>query len=177
MTVRTAFRYTVMRTAVIVATTVSLAAHAAAPAAPARTSIIREGLWVLNQARSKKLTPGTQTLWIVKDDGDHMIWVSVERDLNNMVRVSSWDGRYDGQPVEVIGTGMIARLTSAGPGRMRSYGDIPKLGKYSEDCVVSSGGKRMRCEGRVEMADGIKTYIDDFDWLSLGPRCSGMARN
>ena len=170
MTVRTAFRHSFARSAVIMAMTVPLAANAAAPAAPARTSIVREGLWVLNQARSQKLTPGTQTLWIVKDNGDHMVWVSVERDPNNMVRVSSWDGRYDGQPVEVVGTGMIAHVKSDGPGRVHNWGEIPKLGKYSEDCVVSGGGKRLRCEGRVELANGVKTYVDDFDWYAPGPR-------
>ena len=122
MAVHTTYRRKAARIAAIVAMTVTTAVNAATPAAPARTSIIREGLWVLNQARSKKLTPGTQTLWIVKDDGDHMIWVSVERDPNNRVRVSSWDGRYDGQPVEVIGTGMIAHVRPDGPGRVLNWG-------------------------------------------------------
>ncbi len=146
-----------------------IAVLAAAPAAAASTPFLREGLWVLNQARSQKLNPGSQTLWIVKDDGDHVAWVSVERDPHNMVKISSWDGRYDGQPAEVIGTGMIARLKIEGPGRLHNWGEIPKLGKYSEDCVVSNGGKRMRCEGKVELADGVKTWVDDFDWHSPAP--------
>ncbi len=144
---------------------------AAAPApAPPPAPLLREGLWVLNEARSHKLNPGSQTLWIVKDDGDHVVWVSVERDPHNMVRISSWDGRYDGKPVEVIGTGMIAHLTSDGPGRLHNWGEIPKLGNYSEDCVVSAGGKRMRCEGKVDLGAGIKTYVDDFDWHAPSPR-------
>ena len=141
----------------------------AAPAKAPRASVLREGLWVLNQARSQKLNPGSQTLWIVKDDGDHVVWVSVERDPHNMVKISSWDGRYDGQPVEVIGTGMIAHLQSDGPGRLRNWGEIPKLGKYSEDCVISGGGKRLRCEGKVDLGNGVKTWVDDFDWRSPGP--------
>lgn len=145
----------------------------AAPAAPAaeapRGPVLREGLWVLNQARSQKLDAGRQTLWIVKDDGDHVVWVSVERDPHGKVRISSWDGRYDGKPVAVTGTGMIAHLKSDAPGRLRNWGEIPGLGKYSEDCVISGGGKRLRCEGKVELADGVKTWVDDFDWRSPAP--------
>ena len=146
------------------------AAPFVAPATAAPAPLLREGIWVLNQARSQKLNPGSQTLWIVKDDGDHVVWVSVERDLHNMVRISSWDGRYDGQPVEVIGTGMIAHLKSDGPGRLHNWGEIPKLGKYSEDCVVSGDGGRMRCEGKVDLGGEVKTYIDDFDWRGPSPR-------
>lgn len=148
----------------------ALLAASSAAAAPASAPVLREGLWVLNQARSHKLNPGSQTLWIVKDDGDHVVWVSVERDLDGKVRISSWDGRYDGQPVEVTGTGMIAHLKSDGPNRLHNWGEIPKLGKYSEECVVSEAGKRMRCEGRVDLGGTITTYVDDFDWHSPGPR-------
>lgn len=153
-----------------IALAASGAALFAAPAAAPRAPVLREGLWVLNQARSHKLNPGSQTLWIVKDDGDRVVWVSVERDLHDVVKISSWDGRYDGQPVEVTGTGMIAHLASDGPGRLHNWGEIPKLGKYSEDCVVSGGGERMRCEGKVEMGGETKTYIDDFDWRAPAPR-------
>lgn len=158
------------RRAVMAGTMALLALSGVAPAGARASAQLREGLWVLNQARSHKLNPGSQTLWIVKDDGDHVVWVSVERDPQGMVRISSWDGRYDGKPVEVIGTGMIAHLTSDGPGRLHNWGEIPKLGNYSEDCVVSAAGRRMRCAGKVDLGGKIQTYVDDFDWRSPNPR-------
>lgn len=135
---------------------------------PLRHGIVPEGFWVLNQARSHKMNPGEQTLWIVKDDGDHVVWVSVERDAHNMVRISSWDGRYDDQPTEVKGTGMMTHLSSRAPGTLHNWGDIPGLGRYTEDCTILDGGKRMRCEGAVAAADGTKHYVDDFDWRGKG---------
>ena len=133
-------------------------------AAPARRGIVPEGFWVLNQARSHKLNPGKQTLWIIKDDGDHVVWVSVERDARGMARISSWDGRYDNKPTEVKGTGMMTHLSSRAPGTLHNWGDIPGLGRYTEDCVILDGGKRMRCEGTIAAAAGPRRYVDDFDW-------------
>ena len=162
--------FRIMMSASIMLLSAGGAAPFVAPATAAPAPLLREGIWVLNQARSKKLKPGSQTLWIVKDDGDNIVWVSVQRDPQGKIGVNSWTGRYDGQPVEVMGTGMIAHLKLEGPGRMRNWGEIPNLGKYSEDCVVSHGGKRFRCEGRVELGKEVKTWVDDFDWRSPSPR-------
>lgn len=133
---------------------------------PMARGMIPEGMWVLNQQRSVKLTPGRQTLWIVKDDGDHIIWVSVERTPDNMVRVSSWDGRYDGQPVPVSGTAMVTHLVATGPSSFKNWGEIANLGPYDETCQLSADKRQLRCLGRVTTTGGVKTWVDDFDWAS-----------
>lgn len=158
----------IVRRVVAAAAALASLAPAAAQTTPASTNtgILREGFWVLNQARSKKLNPATQTLWIVKDDGDRITWVSVQRDPAGKVTISSWDGRYDGKPVEVKGTGMMTHLIADGPGKFRNWGEIPGLGTYSEDCSILDDGKRLSCAGTVTTAAGVKTWIDDFDWHS-----------
>jgi len=78
---------------------------------------IPEGLWRLDEARSKKLEPSSQTLWIIKDDGQKLAWVSVETFPDGRHRITSWTGTYDAaEPVAVAGTGFLARVTSKGPG-------------------------------------------------------------
>ncbi|MFC3052857.1 hypothetical protein [Kordiimonas pumila] len=128
-----------------------------------------EGIWVLNQERSKKFMPGTHTLWVIKDDGQRLVWVSVEADPEGHVRVTSWDGEYGGEPVEVKGSGMMTVVSSPEKGRVLNHGDIPGLGSYSEDCTVMNEGKRMLCTFTLTTSEGVNTYIDDFDWFSAGP--------
>lgn len=131
--------------------------------------LIPEGIWVMNQARSRRLIPGTHTLWIVRNDGEEMIFASVETELTGAVKLTSWQGRYDGPPVEVIGSGMLARVTAPDIGEMLITGDIPGLGAFSEHCVLLDDGVRLRCTGRIETPDGVLEYIDDFDWHSTSP--------
>lgn len=130
---------------------------------------IPEGIWVMNPARSKRLVPGTHTLWIIKDDGIDLIFASVETDTAGTVKLTSWQGRYNGPPVEVIGSGMMAQVTSPGPHEMLITGDIPGMGRFTEHCLVTEQGKRLRCTGRIEAADGPLEYVDDFDWFSASP--------
>lgn len=131
--------------------------------------LIPEGIWVMNPARSQRLIPGTHTLWIVKNDGDEMIFASVETELSGAVKLTSWQGRYDGPPVEVIGSGMLAQVIAPAPGEMLITGDIPGMGAFSEHCVLIDEGPRLRCTGRIETADGTLEYVDDFDWHSPSP--------
>lgn len=145
-------------------------ATAATAAEPARKGNIPEGMWVLNQARSHKLTPVEQVLWIIKDDGRQMTWVSIETDAQKRIQVTSWSGPYDGDPVEATGSGMRNRLTSAAPGKVRNWGDLPGGGTYDELCVVAADAKRMRCTGEVQMAQGKQGYVEDFDWAGRGPK-------
>ena len=131
---------------------------------------MREGLWVLNQARSKELSPGDQTLWIIKDDGKQLVWVSVIKDAQGRVKVSSFDGPYNGDAVAVVGTGMMSRLSSTSPGTIHNEGEIPGVGAYREDCTVRGEGKRFTCEGQVKAKDGVHPWHDDFDWVSPSPQ-------
>ena len=131
---------------------------------------IPQGLWVLNTARSRELAPGDQTLWVIKDDGESMVWVGVATDPQHRVRVNSWDGTYGGPPAPVVGSDMVSQITSSAPGTMHNAGEIKGLGKYHEDCVVSQAGKRMICHGEVASAKGVLTWKDDFDWMADSPR-------
>lgn len=140
-----------------------------AAAADARGGNVPEGIWVLNQQRSKKLVPGAQTLWIVKDDGKQMAWVGIETDAQQKVKIHSWNGTYDGKPVAVVGTGMSTQLTSPAPGKIYNFGTIPGKGKYAEHCELLEAGKRLYCEGEVTTPKGVQKWIDDFDFVGPSP--------
>lgn len=131
---------------------------------------VPEGIWVLNEQRSRKLQPVSQTLWIIKDDGKQLAWVSVETDRQRQVKINSWNGFYDGEAVVATGHGFKAKLTSTAPGTMRTYGEVPGVGPYEENCAVMAGGKRMICNGFVTGADGKpQRWIEDFDWQAPSP--------
>jgi len=132
-------------------------------------ALIPEGLWVMNPERSKRLIPGTHTLWIVRNDGEQLAFASVETDQSGAVKLTSWQGSYDGPPVEVVGSGMMARVTAPAPGEMLITGEIPGMGDFSEHCVLHDDARRLRCTGRIETADGVLDYVDDFDWHSPTP--------
>ncbi len=130
--------------------------------------VIPEGVWVLNVARSRKLNPAEHTLWIVRDDGRRLAFVSVEVDPQGNVTLSTWNGEYNGAPVEVCGTGMIAQVKSSRAGEVVTSGLMPGLGEFVERGEVIDGGRRLLCHGEVETADGVLTYVEDFDWISPG---------
>ena len=142
---------------------------AAAPPGAAE-SHMREGFWVLNLARSKELTPGSQTLWVVKDNGKVLIWVSISKDPAGMVKVISFDGRYNGDAVPVVGTSMVSRVASNAPNKIQNSGQIVGTGPYKEDCTVFPDGKRFTCDGEVEAKDGVHRWHDDFDWVGPSPQ-------
>src|SRR4051794_27818534 len=100
---------------------------AAGAQAEAKKGNIPEGIWVLNQARSHKLQPSEQILWIVKDDGKELVWTSVETDAQKKITVSSWSGPYDAPPIAAAGTGALNQLTSRAPGVVRNYGEVPNV--------------------------------------------------
>lgn len=133
--------------------------------------IVPTGFWVLNRERSRQLEPADQTLWIVKDDGNQLIWVSVSTHADRRVTLNTWDGRYDGSLTPVSNSGMKSRVTSRKPGTLHNEGDIAGVGTYSEDCVVMSQGRRFLCHGEVNSPQsGTHVWTDDFDWLAPGPR-------
>lgn len=135
----------------------------------ASTKLIPEGLWVMNPARSQRLVPGTHSLWIVKNDGRALIFASVETDAAGTVKLTSWDGVYDGGPTEVVGSGMMASITAPAAGEMLITGTIPDMGDFSERCVLSADGMRLVCTGKIATADGPITYCDDFDFHGAMP--------
>lgn len=131
--------------------------------------LIPEGIWIMKPERSRRLVPGTHTLWIVKNDGRQLAFSSVETDMEGTMKLTSWQGDYDGPPVEVLGSGMMASLTAPAPGEMLITGDIPGMGAFSEHCVLSEDGQNLVCTGRVVTPDGPLEYIDDFDFYSKVP--------
>jgi hypothetical protein len=64
---------------------------------------------------------------------------------------------------------MVSQLSSKAPETFESRGEIEGLGPFSEQCRIMEGGGRFVCHGAVQTADGIRRWIDDFEWVSPGP--------
>ena len=137
-----------------------------APGPDIGKGVIPEGIWRMNVARSRKLNPAEHVLWIVRDDGRELAFVSIEVDAAREVKMSSWKGEYGGGPVEVAGTGMMAQVTSSRKGEIEISGSMPGLGDFVERGEVLDGGRRLLCTGEVRTADGLLTYVEDFDWIA-----------
>lgn len=147
----------------------AVAAPALAQGTPAPHGIVPQGIWVLNPGRSHSLNPGRQTLWVVKDDGRHLVWVSVIIDDQHRVQIVSYDGAYGGSPAPVVGSPMTTQIVATGPASLHNFGTIVGVGDYSEDCRVSQDRTRFRCEGQVQTTSGARPYMDDFDWFANSP--------
>jgi hypothetical protein len=130
---------------------------------------IPSGIWRLNLERSKLLSPKAVTLWIVENYEDRLCWVAVETTPERSAHVVSWQGHYGGPPAECVGAGISARLTSSFGEGIRTEGEFPGIGSFVESCTLEAGGKRMICRGEVKTLDGVRTYIEDFDWLGESP--------
>jgi hypothetical protein len=126
--------------------------------------IIPEGIWVLDEARSRKLTPGTVTLWIIRDDGEQLVWVGVETNEAGEISIKTFDGRYGGEPTIVRGSEFVVSLSSPAPRTARVEGEIPNMGPFSETDVISEDGSQMRVNGEVHTADGVKSWYEEFNW-------------
>jgi hypothetical protein len=128
------------------------------------------GIWRQNAKRSAPLEPGERTLWIIKDDGKHLIWVVVSTTPEGEVRLNAWDGAYDAAPTPVIGTPMSAQITSSEPGVIRTCGVIEGLGPFVEEARVMDGGKRFVAHGHVTTADGrVLSWTEEYDWVAPSP--------
>ena len=132
--------------------------------------VIPEGIWVLDEARSRKLTPGSVTLWIIRDDGERLVWVVVETNAEGQISIKSFDGRYGGDPAVVLGSEFIVSLSSPSPRTVRVVGEIPGMGPFHETDVVSEDGRQMRVNGEVVASDGVKSWYEEFNWVSAIPR-------
>lgn len=130
---------------------------------------IPAGIWVLNEARSNTLTPKSVTLWIIRNSNEELTWVAVETDSARHTKVLTWSGRYRGAPQIVVGAGIEARLTCEVIEGIKTEGEFPGLGHFVEMCRLADGGKRMVCTGEVATPEGVKTYLEDFDWFGESP--------
>ncbi|PEQ13605.1 hypothetical protein B2G71_04540 [Novosphingobium sp. PC22D] len=131
--------------------------------------IIPAGIWVMDEARSRKLTPGSLSLWVLRDDGDQLVWVSVETDSEGRIAVHSFDGRYGGPPTTVLGNGFVVSLTSPAPRRIQVTGDIPGMGAFRELSEVSQDGRRMLVSGEVGSGGDVRTWYEEFNWQGPSP--------
>jgi hypothetical protein len=131
--------------------------------------VIPEGVWVLDEARSRKLTPGAVTLWIIRDDGERLIWVVVETSLEGEISIKTFNGVYDGEPAVVQGSGFVVSLTSPAPRSARVDGHIPDMGPFHEIDVVSDDGRQMRVNGEVQTPQGVKSWYEEFNWVGPMP--------
>ena len=136
---------------------------------PMNSGIIPEGIWILDEARSRKLTPGSVTLWIIRDDGQRLIWVVVETDEAGEISIKSFDGRYGGEPSVVRGSDFVVSLSSPAPRTARVDGEIPDMGPFSETDVVSEDRRQMRVDGTVETKDGPVSWHEEFNWVAPTP--------
>lgn len=128
------------------------------------TGIIPTGMWVMDEARSRKLTPAALTLWVIRDDGDQLVWVSVETDPAGKISIHAFDGRYDGPPTTVLGNGFVVSLTSPGPDQIEVKGDLPGMGPFREHSRISADRRQMIVNGEVRIGEDLTTWYEEFNW-------------
>ena len=126
--------------------------------------IIPEGIWVLDEARSRMLAPASVILWIIRDDGERLVWVVVETKAKGDISIKSFDGGYGGEPSVVTGSGFVVSLSSPAPRTVRVEGEIPGMGPFHETDVISEDGRQMCVNGEVQAADGVKSWYEEFNW-------------
>jgi hypothetical protein len=139
------------------------------------SGIIPEGIWVLDEERSRMLFPASVTLWIIRDDGERLVWVVVETNASGEVSVKTFNGLYGGPPAVVHGSGFIVSLSSPAARTVRVEGEIPNMGPFSETDVVSEDGRQMRVNGEVHTADGVKSWYEEFNWAGHAPAATANA--
>lgn len=131
--------------------------------------IVPTGLWVMDEARSRKLTPAALTLWVLRDDGHSLAWVSVETDPAGKIAVNAFDGVYGGPPATVQGNGFVVSLTTSGPGQIEVTGEVPGMGPFRERSQVSGDGRQMIVHGEVRVGDETTTWYEEFNWQGPSP--------
>lgn len=123
----------------------------------------------MDEARSRKLTPASLTLWVLKDDGSQLAWVSVETDPQGKISVCSFDGIYSGPPTTVQGNGFLVSLRSPGPRQMEVSGEVPGMGPFTERSEISEDGRQMVVHGEVRVGADIQTWYEEFNWHGPSP--------
>lgn len=135
----------------------------------AREGIIPTGIWVMDEARSQKLVPASLTLWVLRDDGEQLAWVSAETEKDGKLAVNAFQGRYGGPPVTVQGSGFVVSLSSPGPRQVRVTGEVPNMGSFEETSEISADGRQMTVNGTVRTDDGDETWYEEFNWTGPSP--------
>lgn len=135
----------------------------------ANAGIIPTGVWVMDEARSRKLVPASLTLWVLRDDGEHLAWASVETEKDGKLAVHAFQGTYGGPPVTVQGSGFVVSLSSPGPRQVRVTGEVPGMGPFEETSEISADGRQMTVNGTVRTDDGEKTWYEEFNWTGPSP--------
>lgn len=131
--------------------------------------IIPTGIWVMDEARSRKLTPASLTLWVLRDDGEQLAWVSVETDPEGKISVCAFDGQYGGPPTIVQGNGFLVSLGSPDPRHVEVTGEVPGMGPFRERSEISEDGRQMLVHGEVCVGDKIRTWYEEFNWQGPSP--------
>lgn len=139
------------------------------PETSAKTGIIPAGLWVMDEARSTKLVPAALTLWVIRDDGEQLVWVSVETEKDGTITVNAFDGRYGGPPATVQGNCFVVSLDSPGPRQVRVSGTVPGMGAFEEVSEISADGRTMIVNGKVLGGEDAPAWHEEFDWHGPGP--------
>lgn len=135
------------------------------------SGIIPTGLWVMDEARSRKLSPAALTLWVVKDDGNQLVWVSVETDPQGKITVSSFDGIYGGPATTVQGNGFVVSLRSPAARCVEVSGEVPGMGPFVERSEISQDGRQMIVHGEVHDGTEKRTWYEEFNWQGPSPHC------
>lgn len=136
------------------------------------TGLIPTGIWVMDEERSRKLVPAALTLWVLRDDGDQLAWVSVETEPSGKISVNAFDGSYGGPPATLQGNGFVVSLTSPGPRQVRVTGQVPDMGPFEENTEISPDGLKMVVNGSVRIGDGETTWYEEFDWRGPSPHAT-----
>jgi hypothetical protein len=127
--------------------------------------IVPEGVWILDEERSRMLEPASVILWIIRDDGERLVWVVVETNAEGQISIKSFDGAYGGEPAVVTGSGFVVSLSSPAPRTVYVEGEILGMGPFHETDLISADGLQMRVNGEVQTADGVKSWYEEFNWV------------
>lgn len=133
------------------------------------STIIPTGLWVMDEARSRKLTPASLTLWVLRDNGRQLVWVSVETDPQGKISVCSFDGTYGGPATTVQGNGFVVSLRSPAPRQVEVSGEVPGMGPFVERSEISEDGRKMIVHGEVRAGNETRTWYEEFNWQGPSP--------
>jgi hypothetical protein len=128
-------------------------------------SNVAPGFWILNQPRAKASSLEREQLWIVKDDGRDMIWVSVQADARGAIHVTSWQGQYDGPAAASAGGELTLALTSPKHGEIKLSGMLSGVGAIDEHCIMLRSKKHLRCTIRIATDKDPVTLVKDFRFV------------
>jgi len=122
------------------------------------------GVWRLNESNSKSMGARSQTLEIVRDDGQSLSFVLRQKDIDGTTSVLRWSGQYGDPPHSVEG-GEVSLAVAHGPDHsIRIFGQRTGGINYQEICRVAPNKRRFRCDGS-QWGDNLprNTYVEIYD--------------